>query len=214
MSQLKHPPADSSDSSDPAPLPELPAFLRRLQESPAIFLAEPLQRNGKARTGRLHVGAVVSDLIVDLGGARLAPAEIESFVLPQSKYNANLLTVTAIAAHLLHDEFFRRTGGFAPSALQFLKEALKDLARLNEARAFVSDGERREELTRLALRALGLRPRGENPAQAQDRLAALDSVERRRVVEEARAAQIRAQQIREALARKEAEEAASKMMRE
>jgi hypothetical protein len=206
--------AAPDNSSDGAPLPELHALLRRLQETPAIFLAEPRQRKGKAAASGLHVGAIVSDLMVDLGGTRLSPDEIDAFVLPESRYNANLLTVTAITAHLLHDEFFRRTGGFAPAALQFLRDALKDLARLNEARVFVNDGERREELTRLALRALGLRPRGENSAQAQDRLTALDSVERRRVVEEARSAQIRAQQIREALARKEAEEAASKMMRE
>lgn len=204
----------STNPSREAPQPELHPLLRRLQETPAIFLAEPLQKSGKARVGILHVGAIVSDLLVDLGGARLSPAEIDAFVLPQSKYNANLLTVTAIAAHLLHADCFRQPRVFAPSALHFLRDQLKDLARLNEARGFVSDGERREELTRLALHALGLRPRGENPAQAQDRLTALDSVERRRVVEEARAAQIRAQQIREALARKEAEEAASKMMRE
>ncbi len=196
------------------PLPGLHGLLRRLQETPEIFLLEPVQRSGKARPGRLHVGAIVSDLMVELGGARLSPAEIEAFILPQSKYNANLLGVTAIAAHLLHDEYFRLARSFAAPALAFLRDQLKDLARLNEARAFVGDAERREELTRLALRALGLRPQGESAAQAQDRLTALDSVERRRVVEEARTAQIRAQQIREALARKEAEEAASKMMRE
>jgi hypothetical protein len=52
------------------------------------------------------------------------------------------------------------------------------------AKRLVAGTDRREELARLCLRALGLRPAGETAAQAEDRLATLNSVERRRVLHE------------------------------
>jgi hypothetical protein len=64
------------------------------------------------------------------------------------------------------------------------------------------------------LRALDLRPAGESVVQAQDRLTTLDSVERVRVIKEARAAEERARKIREEMARKAAEEAAAAYGRE
>jgi len=59
-----------------------------------------------------------------------------------------------------------------------------------------------------------VRPAGETAAQAQDRLAAVSSGERLRVIEAARLAEERAREIREALARKAAQEAADKWTRE
>jgi hypothetical protein len=47
-------------------------------------------------------------------------------------------------------------------------------------------------------------------AQAADRLNALDSLERDRVIRETRAAEERAQKVREAMAKKKAEEAAAR----
>ncbi len=77
-----------------------------------------------------------------------------------------------------------------------------------------SDPDRREELSRLCLRALNLRPAGETAAQAQDRLTTLNTVERQHVIAAARAAEERARQIREAMAKQAAEEAADKWSRE
>ena len=82
------------------------------------------------------------------------------------------------------------------------------------ARRFVSDPDRREELARVALARLGYRPAGETLAQAQDRLTTLNSAERARVMNASRAAEERARQIREALAKKAAEESADKWTRE
>lgn len=67
---------------------------------------------------------------------------------------------------------------------------------------------------RLCLQALDLRPWGETEIQALDRLNTVDSLERKRVMRESLAAHKRAEEIRQAMARKEAEEAASKMTRE
>ncbi len=85
---------------------------------------------------------------------------------------------------------------------------LDELAELVKAPQLIADSDRREELSRLCLKALDLRPAGETAAQAQDRLTTLNTAERQRVVAAARAAEERARQIREAMAKKAAEEAA------
>jgi hypothetical protein len=61
---------------------------------------------------------------------------------------------------------------------------------------------------------LGLRPQGETLAQAQDRLTVLSTTERKKVLAAAVAAEERARKIREALAKKAAEESADKWTRE
>ncbi|HEY1052340.1 MAG TPA: hypothetical protein VGE39_21355, partial [Prosthecobacter sp.] len=88
------------------------------------------------------------------------------------------------------------------------------LAAHTSSRSFVTDPDRREEIVRVALARLHLRPAGETAAQAQDRLTSLSASERQRVIAAARAAEERAQAIREALARKAAEESADKYTRE
>ncbi|HNF58686.1 MAG TPA: hypothetical protein PLN89_03850, partial [Elusimicrobiota bacterium] len=70
------------------------------------------------------------------------------------------------------------------------------------------------ELARRLLKALDLRPEGETPAQAEDRLGALDSVELRRVMEASRQAQERAKSVLEAMRKKAAQEAAAQYGRE
>ena len=90
------------------------------------------------------------------------------------------------------------------------------------ARAVIADDDRVDalylqifgELLRLMLADLDRRPAGETPAQAQDRLSSISSLERARVLEAARAAEARAQEIREALRRKAAQEGADKWARE
>jgi hypothetical protein len=86
----------------------------------------------------------------------------------------------------------------------------EDPAALVNARQWVTDPDRREELARLCLNALGLRPAGESRAEARDRLNTVSSVERRRVLHATRAAELRAAEIREAMRKKAAEEAAAR----
>lgn len=88
------------------------------------------------------------------------------------------------------------------------------LATLAKVKQVLNDTDRREELLRLMLADLDRRPAGESPTQAQDRLSSISSLERARVLEAARAAEARAQEIREALRRKAAEEGADKWARE
>jgi len=71
-------------------------------------------------------------------------------------------------------------------------------------------GDRREELVRVLLASIDVRPAGETIEQSFDRKATLDSVERSKVMQATIAAEKRAREIREAMARKAALESASR----
>jgi hypothetical protein len=192
--------------------PLLETLTRRLAECPADFMAAPYGRGGK---GNVYVAAVVFDLLRELGGAPLTAQQLDLFEFKRGNARSErYLRVVLIAAWLLYDPWFRSRNQFASQAYEFLALGLDDVAALVPPPAFVSDADRREELARLCLNALGLRPAGETQSQAEDRLATLDSIERGRVVREARVAEARARQIREEMARKAAQEAAAVYGRE
>ena len=190
--------------------PQLEALTRRLAECPADFLAEP--RRGAA--GVVQVAAVVADLLTDWGGAALTPAQAAVFQLADTPRQTNWLRLVLVACWLLRDPWFVQRRLPAAGALKLLAEGLGKLAQLVQAPQCVLDPDRREELVRLCLKALELHPHGETPAQALDRLNALDSVERQRVIEAARAAEARSRAVRDAMAAKAAQEAADKWTRE
>lgn len=185
--------------------PDLAILTRRLSEAPSEVLGDvpaPI------------VAAVLSDLLRDLGGvglsARSASALVPGDATPESH---NRRCWLLIGAWLLRDDSLR---ALAPPSEQAASQAqawllgeLRALADVLEARQVLADPDRREEVARRALRALGLRPRGESGPQAEDRLKTLDSIERQRVILEARRTQERARKIREEMARKAAEEAAA-----
>ena len=188
--------------------PELAALLRRLTECPREFLEEP--RMGAS--GRVVVSAVVFDLVDDLGwaGAPHVTLPFES----ADPADRNTMRIVLVACWLLHDPWFRARRDLGALAHAFLIEEPPLLAQVVDAERFVTDPERREELVRHCLARLALRPRGETEEQAKDRRTSLDSVERRRIIEATRAAEERARQVREALEKKAAEEAAAKVTRE
>jgi hypothetical protein len=98
--------------------------------------------------------------------------------------------------------------------LAVLGTTASELAEHVATPQLVTDPDRREELARVALARVGLRPAGETIAQAQDRLMTMSSAERQRVMRAARAAEERARAIREELARKAAQESADKYTRD
>ncbi len=196
--------------------PQIETLLRRLAETPADFLLEP--QVGQA--GMLPVAALVSDLLRDLGGLPLTPEQASTFQATDTRQHANRLKIIQVACWLLHDAWVREQAVFEKPrelpelALLFLTLSASELAAVTPAARFVSDPDRREELARLCLKDLGLRPAGETATQAQDRLNTLSSVERQRVIRAARVAEERARAIREEMARKAKAEADAKAMRE
>jgi len=189
--------------------PLLETLTRRLTECPPEFLASP--RLGAV--GKVVVPAVVADLLRDLAGAPLTAAQVAGFDAKDPWRQRNRLSLILVACWLLHDPWFRQPA-LAEPVLRLLTSELAGLAETTSADKCVSDPDRREELARLALQHLGLRPAGETEAQAADRLSTLDTVERDRVQRAARQAEERAQAIRDAMAKKAAEEAAAQYSRE
>lgn len=194
--------------------PDIRALTRHLAECPEIFLEEPIQPSGQ---GSVNVAAVVSDLMVTLGGASLTPREAKTFRYPSKKSirkHRNRLRMALLASWLY--SFPELAAQSPPATLRtWLGSGLNQLANLISAEEMVSDAERREEFSRICLQAVSLHPKGETPGQAQNRLAALSTVERERVVKAARAAEARARKVREEmLAKERARQAASTYSRE
>lgn len=196
--------------------PPLESLTRRLAECPPEFLDEPrIKLANKKAKGRVIVSAVVNDLLIELGGTPLTKDQLDQFEAQNdSPQTRNRLKLILIGCWLLHDPWFREHSHFAQTVTDLLATGLNESAELTPAGKFISDPDRREELARLCLKALNFRPAGETESQAQDRLTTLNTAERQRVIKAAREAEERAQQIREAMAKKAAEEAADKMGRE
>lgn len=191
--------------------PSLELLLRRLAETPDWFLRTPGTDDGPE--GGVDLTAVLRDLLLDLGcESPDAPAlQLMKRVGGQTERGR----IALVLSWLLHDGYFlARRGTFVDGALAALREIPGRFTGVVRAELFVTEPDRREELARLSLKLLGLRPAGETDVQAADRLVSLDSVERANVVREARAAEKRAREIREAMARKAAEEAAATYGRE
>lgn len=188
--------------------PTLEHLLRRLAETPSDFLAEPLSSSGH---GIIHVPAVVADLLAFHG---CGLTKFRPFTPNASAQSLRRAGVTLLLCWLLADSEIIALKIPADAMVTLLTEGAAELASQNGAAKYRDDTERREEFVRFALARLGLRPANESVAQAQDRLTALSSIERNRVLAASRAAEERSRAIREALARKAAQESADKYTRE
>lgn len=191
------------------PGPVLENLTHRLADTPADFLAPPLCGGA----GEVHVAALVNDLLF-LHGSRASAQALAPFASSDAPGDANRLALTMILVWLLADECFVHAGCAPGRLLAILFEQAAELADGTSAHAFVHDPERREELARIALAHLDMRPDGESAEQAADRLSAISGSERRKLVAATRAAAQRSREVREALARKAAQEAADKWTRD
>lgn len=191
------------------PGPILETLTHRLAETPAEFLAEP--RIGRA--GSVFVPALVNDVLL-MHGARASARALARFDEAEQKPGRNRLALVMIGAWLVADEWFQYAAPAQEAMLDVLDADLRELAAGSPAHQFVHDPDRREELVRIVLARLGYRPEGESVEQATDRLSSISGSERRRLLEASRASNQRAKEIREALARKAAEESADKWSRE
>jgi hypothetical protein len=182
--------------------PILESLTHRLSECPEEFLLPPRIRDA----GVISVEAIAHDHLRAMGVAM--PDELKN------KRDAVLLSLVAVASWLLHDDWFLARPELAPQMQRLFTSGLQPLAAVVAAKEFVTDPDRREEFARFCLAALGLRPKSESIAQAKDRLTALDSIERIRVLLDTQQAEARAQEVRKMMARRAAEQAAAKETRE
>jgi len=189
------------------PGPPLETLLRRLADTPPDFLDDP--RIGAS--GQVFVAAVVNDLLAQ-GPGRANLAELQRF--EGRSADAGRLRMALVMAWLLADDALRNQSASRADVLNLLNGTAAELAGLASATKYLQDPDRREELVRVLLARLGLRPHGETAEQATDRLSALSATERKRLLDASRAAEARAREIREALVRKAAEASADKWTRE
>jgi hypothetical protein len=176
------------------------ALTRRLTDTPQDFLADP---------DDVSVPAVVSDVLLMAGGTPLDARSAARFAPSAGLAKRRLVLV---ACWLLADEELLAAAGrrAAERIWRLLADELDELAGLVDAHQFVRDPDRREELARIALRALRVTPAGETPAQTADRLSAVDSVRRHQAFVAAREAEKRAQEVRRKMEEQRAREAAAR----
>lgn len=199
-------------------VPVLAEWLRWLREMPASFRAEPAGFGRAENT--VPVQAIVNDLWETLFAAPPEPGLRQMWVAQsQDAQERNRLRYVLAACHLLWHPFFR-TGWLANAALRtpqlqrFLVQEVATVASVAAADSLATDVERGEELVRRALRCFELRLPGESATESSDRLTQVDSVERRRLLNEVAKRQEKLRREAE-IRRKAAEaEAASKMPRE
>ena len=170
----------------------------RLAEAPPIFQSSVDPSEAES----IRIAAVVADLFRERASRPLTPKEVMRFhYVPQSRRHLELVLV---ASWLLHDEAFH--GVAAETLLEFVTQHLWKLSELVIPRAFVEDAERREELVRVCLKAVGAAIDGEDAAISEDRLATLDSVRRDELLREARTRDAEREARRRELARLRAQE--------
>lgn len=189
--------------------PLLETLTRRLAETPPDFLDEP--QLGKEPG--VAVSALVNDLLA-MHGTRVDRDHLKGFASDDAKRDRNRLQLVQIACWLLANEWFVQAKCSDTALLSLLETDIAQLAESSPAHRFVQDPDRREELARVLLARLDCRPDGETEAQATDRLSSISGTERKRLIAASRAAEERARGIREALAKKAAEESADKWSRE
>jgi hypothetical protein len=189
--------------------PSLDALTTRLAETPQVCWGEPVIRGA----GELRVDAVVHDLHV-LHGLDSPSLDALRFFRGGNASARNHLRIAAITAWLLADPWFAGQPDLSDRILEILEAGIEPLAGLVDAEQFILDSDRREELVRLTLGRFGVTPDDESPEHAADRLKALDSVERARLVREAAEARARQRKLEEEMRRKAAAEAASRYNRE
>lgn len=200
--------------------PPLAVLTRRLLDTPADFqlpgtlpppLPPPLPGSppGAALLPEVHVRAVLAD-VLDRRSVPVDAALLDRLLPAGASRNQQALTL--LIAWLLAEPALPLPTD--PAGYVQLASDLAALAPELPVERCLAEDERREELARLLLGALGLVPAGESPAQARDRYTAVSTLEAVRLAGLSRAREQRAQEILAALARKAADEAADKWSRE
>jgi hypothetical protein len=185
--------------------PPLAAMLHRLLETPQEFL-----------NSDTHALAVVHDTITLLTGQPVDAEMMNDFERNAHAGPDGLRQIhcALLVSWLLTDPWFASRLPPEATLWHVLVAVPSTLGDDPHAQDWNSEPERREELVRTLLSELRYRPQGESEAQAQDRLAAVSAVQRRRILAAAAQAEQRDRELRDALAAQAARESADKLTRE
>jgi len=187
--------------------PMLEILLRRLIDCPPEFWDANCIATYPLNKFTLHVQALLADHFRSMVSDYVMATSIRKMPIETANHG-QLLGVTV---WLLHDPWFlKRPELVEPMHRLVFSNKIYGLASMVATEHFVVDPDRREELCRICLADLGLRPLGESVAQASDRLTTLDSVERDRILKATLAAEKRTKEVREAMELANAQESASR----
>ena len=191
--------------------PLLETMLRRLSECPMEFI-----ETCNTPAGLTQLIAILSDHYRMFGDFNplLADAGRCDDLVQSSRNHSQPMrywALLSVAIWLLHDDWFLSRPELAQASWNWLRAvSLEQLSEIVSPESCISDPDRREELVRLCLASMELRPKSESIAQAADRMQTLDSVERAGILRATAEAERRAREVREAMARKQALESASR----
>lgn len=192
--------------------PQLETLLRRLSECPIEFI-----ETCKTPTGLIQLIAILSDHFREFGDVNPLKKRTRLFTrldgnaTQSNKSSMRHWAVLSVAAWLLHDEWFLARPELSKASWQWLSsKSLEKFSEIVSPEHCINDPDRREELVRICLESMGLRPKGETIEQAIDRKQTLDSVEREGILRATAVAERRAREVREAMAKKQALESASR----
>jgi hypothetical protein len=190
--------------------PPLAELLRHLRDAPPSFQRAP-------KTGAL-MGVDTYALVCDaLAGPEVSPLDYadvaKRLAAQRDALGANALGLVQAAVWVLaHPSLAPADAHGRTVRATLLLDGFGEMTRCVKAAEVFRDDERAEELVRFILKELGLRPAGELPQVAADRMAAIDSVERTKVLADTR--RTRERKVLEEMKRREAEAAAAKTSRE
>lgn len=194
--------------------PDIDSLTHWLTDCPPEFYQLPIHSGHLASTAKfdantipIDVAAIASDHLRDLSLPLAEIQKVGSSITGMTEIEQRMVV---IVVWLLREPWLMGQMQLASQVAQLLSAELQELAGTINPVSTVTDPDRREELVRLCLAKLGFRPAGETIKQARDRLNTLDSVERVRVVSQTREAEARARAIRQAIAKKRAQEAAAR----
>jgi hypothetical protein len=193
------------------PQKEIYSLIHHLRNCPAEFFVVKDER----QQGQLHV-ALLCDLIRTVYGD-YSITERELPVLrsvPSFAGSPNETSSMRIGVWFFHHPMFNKKPQLIEDINRFLTQRLRMLSTYVNYQDWLNDEDRAEEFVREALQACGIELDGETADEAQDRLDALSTLKRHKVLQETNESLLRMKAVREAMAAKKAREAANVYGRE
>ncbi len=190
-------------------LKDLQYYLQFLSKAPNLILIKKISIHPNI-SDHIYLLAIIKDLYSRFG-LSIEDWNTISFQIDLQK-NENYARMILLASYFLSDSSFDL--GIELSKVKKLIFDLEPISEIVQVKDFLFDMERKEEFVRICFYSLDLILKNETKEKFLDRFKSIDSIERKFMFEESKKARERARLLREEMARKEAEEAASKMDRE